>query len=904
MSSAEEDNNDAENTATRSAKKRRVQRACDVCRRKKSDGSQMPGNKCSNCSAYNFECKYEEAAKKRGPPKGYVESLEARLEKMEGLLQRLCPDADFSQELGAPLDRQSFVRDSLSRSLQNKPGTSSYRPSGSMSRHGSNLPDDLGDHELDASDDEYVDMNAARLQSIQENLHDLNLSYRFFGKSSGANLIQTALDLKSEYHGTEHDNIRVHMANRRPEFWARHTWERGAFHFDTPDYTFPEPDLIDQLVDLYFSRINLFLPLLHRPTFERHLRDGLHFQDQAFASVLLCLCACASRYSDDPRVLLEGSTAWHSSGWKWFSQVQMLRRSLMGPPVLYDVQMYTLACLFLQGCSAPQSCWTMIGVGIRLLQDVGRHRKRVYNKADLAEDEQWRRTFWVLVILDRLMSASLGRPCAIQEEDFDVDMPTEIDDEYWENEQDPEQAFKQPPGKPSLLSYFVCFIKLNQILAVALRTIYSINKSKIFLGFVGPHWEQHIVAELDSALNEWIDTVPNHLKWDTTGQNFRELVWFLQSASLYSHYYHLQILVHRPFIPSPRKPSPLSFPSLAICTNAARSCAHVVDLQRRRAPQYPSSHSQIPAFTAGIVLLLNIWGAKRTGGVSDPVKEMEDVHKCMAVLQVAEARWHAAGRLWDVLYELASVGDLPLPQLTQPSAKRERDSDSPVSMQSSASASTSSRAPGPSKAPQQPTQRVSVSPPTSSLGTPYVDPLYSHPSDAFAQPPADILPQSAQPAQSFAYAHLPTHSDELARVAPGHVFQPTEPWLAPHAHRHQAHAQQHPHAAPMYATAHQQPTSYGTPPTTDAFNAFVASLDPSTSTAAQGQQGQQGQDGGVDMWQTVPTGYELEDWDAYISNVSSGLAHTAHPTLRSSNPHSTHPRAPTISGRSGQGPVH
>jgi hypothetical protein len=52
----------------------------------------MPGNKCSNCAAYNFECKYEEAAKvcrpgydlpssswtpnpprqKRGPPKGCV----------------------------------------------------------------------------------------------------------------------------------------------------------------------------------------------------------------------------------------------------------------------------------------------------------------------------------------------------------------------------------------------------------------------------------------------------------------------------------------------------------------------------------------------------------------------------------------------------------------------------------------------------------------------------------------------------------------------------------------------------------------------------------------------------------------------------------------------------------------
>ena len=47
---------------------------------------------------------------------------------------------------------------------------------------------------------------------------------------------------------------------------------------------------------------------------------------------------------------------------------------------------------------------------------------------------------------------------------------------------------------------------------------------------------------------------------------------------------------------------------------------------------------QLPAFTAGIVLLLNIWGAKRSGGISDPAKEMEDVHKCMAVLRAAEGR--------------------------------------------------------------------------------------------------------------------------------------------------------------------------------------------------------------------------------------------------------------------------
>jgi hypothetical protein len=46
---------------------------------------------------------------------------------------------------------------------------------------------------------------------------------------------------------------------------------------------------------------------------------------------------------------------------------------------------------------------------------------------------------------------------------FDVDLPTEVDDEYWENEHEPEQAFKKPAGKPLPLSCFVSVIKLIQI---------------------------------------------------------------------------------------------------------------------------------------------------------------------------------------------------------------------------------------------------------------------------------------------------------------------------------------------------------------------------------------------------------------------------------------------------------
>ncbi|KAE9384691.1 hypothetical protein BT96DRAFT_781988, partial [Gymnopus androsaceus JB14] len=56
--------------------------------------------------------------------------------------------------------------------------------------------------------------------------------------------------------------------------------------------------------------------------------------------------------------------------------------------------------------------------------------------------------------------------------------------------------------------------------------------------------------------------------------------------------------------------------------------------------------SQISAFTASIVLLLNIWGGKRSGLSTDPNKEMADVYKCMQALKACEDRWHSAGRLW------------------------------------------------------------------------------------------------------------------------------------------------------------------------------------------------------------------------------------------------------------------
>ncbi|TCD62493.1 hypothetical protein EIP91_006814 [Steccherinum ochraceum] len=721
----------------------------------------MPGNKCSNCMTYNHECTYVEAAKKRGPPKGYVESLENRLQKMEGLLHKLCPDADFSAELGGQLEKDNWYSDRGEKGPSMSSTTSPIPPA---------APDPNAE-DLVPSDDEII---AQRDLIRNFKQMDLNSSshMRFFGKSSSVMFIQTAIEAKHEYAGLDMPKRREQgwwpiLPSKRPQFWGVHPWILGAIHQPKPKLVFPPQDLLDDLTEVYFTKINSYQPLLHRPTFEDNMREGLHERDEGFGSVVLLVCAAAARFSDDPRVFLQGTDSTHSSGWEWFRQ---------------------LTAMFLQSTSAPQACWTVIGVGIRLAQDVGAHRRKVYQLSSTVDQELWKRAFWVLVSMDRAMSMTLGRPCAIQDEDFDVELPVECDDEYWEISENPNPekshkkivAFKQPAGKPSKITYFNCFLRLNQILAFALRTIYSINKSKALLGFVGTQWEQHIVAELDSALNKWIDSVPDHLRWDP---NREDLLFLNQSASLYAHYYQLQIAVHRPFIPSPRKPSPLTFPSLAICTNAARSCTHVLDVPFRRTNNVISANmeSQMALFTSGIVLLLNIWGGKRSGLSTDPAKEMADVHKCMKMLKKLEPRWHTAGRLWDVLYELASVGDLPLPQSSpSPSNKRDREDEeeggevpcpmAPPTPASMTSTPDSNFAPSPSDRQMAGSRRVSelqarhsqqssqplqamLTPPSSYQPSPHTS------QSPMSQPPTHVPSQFVSPAAPATASGMASHTN-------------------------------------------------------------------------------------------------------------------------------------------------
>ncbi|KIP05396.1 hypothetical protein PHLGIDRAFT_36445 [Phlebiopsis gigantea 11061_1 CR5-6] len=487
-------------------------------------------------------------------------------------------------------------------------------------------------------------------------MKDLNIDSQhtqYIGRSSSLAIIRTAMALKKEYtqfnsstsssssetpHTTE---PKVHA--RTPEYWNA-TSSLIRLESPHPPEAFPEPVLMAQLVEAYFRNFNVHFPLLHRPTFDASIRDGLHLRNESFGSMVLLVCATGARFSDDPCVLPKETKSWHWAGWPWFQRVHKTRHLIHLPsPSLYDLQICVLITVYLSVSPVPHAVYPVVGHGLRLAQDMGAHRRATYKQRLTVEDELKKRAFWCLICMERGMSNILGRPNNTHDDDFDIDLPVECDDEYWTND-NPELMFKQPPGKPSTVSMFVQIIHLECILSRVYREIYRAPMQK-FLS--NPDAAQRVVSELDSELNEFISSLPDHLKW---GSQHSDPFFQTQSALLHASYYTVQITVHRSFIPRPGRPSPLSFPSLAICTNAARSSIRVMDKQYIALGSSLCLHwYQTHLFVCSVILLLNVWYAKLSGAAINPGKELREVTKAMHILHTLESRWSTASRLWDVL---------------------------------------------------------------------------------------------------------------------------------------------------------------------------------------------------------------------------------------------------------------
>ncbi|KAJ7842224.1 hypothetical protein B0H14DRAFT_2781286 [Mycena olivaceomarginata] len=593
-----------------------------------------PGDKCSNCVFFKSHCTNLYISKDSSSSLNYKncrEHVAAILSQTTAyvpsndpavLYQTLVDVAKYARNLEELLAVSSTSLDLLSEP--------------SASPDADETTDDLEDA---SNDGVLVHANITdplRRLALRVPISRADEHYRFFGKSSTMNFIKEAL----EYAGGAYT-----FDAQRPEFWVTHPWQHPTSEI-IPSQTFPDDDLLQNLIDIYFQRINPLLFLLHSPTFRASVADREHLCDPHFGAVVLVVCALASRISNDPRVLLTSDATLHTAGWKFFSQIQPLAFELFLQTSnfrwIYRLQLICLSVIFLAGTMHGRSCWTLSGLGLRIAQEMGAHRR---SRGRVVE----KRSFWAFTALDTVLNSLLGRPTVTTSEDYDVDLPTQCDDDYWTEP----YCFQQPAGVPAQTAYMISYLKLMAIYSRMQRALYGVKRQK--------EREPTIVAELEYA---------THLfRWDPT----LEGVFLEQSASLYVTYYYVQMLIHRPFIPPPGESSPNStFPSLAICANSARSVGHVLDVHSKRVGDVlHQPHTVTALFDSAVILLLNVWGGRRARLLpSETTRAVTDIKKCVDVLQLYEKRYPMAGRKRDVITEILNRGSGNTPHSANPLLKR------------------------------------------------------------------------------------------------------------------------------------------------------------------------------------------------------------------------------------------
>ncbi|CAE6514421.1 unnamed protein product, partial [Rhizoctonia solani] len=641
------------------------QATCDQCRRNKVQclAPDSVEERCKQCEASGVSCTWVIGPRPLGrspPSPSFVAYLENRVGELERKLRGILPGINLNRELEtlAQLPSQPAYTH-LSPTISN--AQSSPAPSATPFQH---IPTRNDPPVLHSTPELLKQVRQVSRPSGSSQPRDLkNDVYwsatsstnveqpRFHGTSSGEILLRDAKEMRRVYVPSAGSGK---ILRRRPQFWEPPAPERRWRDAEPEPVQLPPADLINSLVELYFRYINTFFPILHRGLFEQTLKRGTHLASdttgRTFARLLLLVCAVASRWSFDPRVLMDGQS--QSAGYEFFHRAGPITWAFRTQPSLYDVQICILSALFLQGSSSHFSGWTVLGIGIRLAQDIGAHRKK---EGVTIENELYKRAFWSLLVLDRMICGTLGRPSVMQDLDSDLDPIMELDDEDWPINNVP----SLPPGKPSRLSYFNGVVGLSRILERAIQTLYALDWAKRQMGLTGPEKEGELLADLQRHLEQWKMTVPPHLHL-TTPMGPAGL--FLdQAVALWSMYHHVNIIIHREFI---TKRSTLTADCLNRCRRSARECAKILGAHLRIEGTRPVYNTIHAAFSSGLILTFDILVGEKASRTdqNDPWASVEtdysraekeaDIETCKAVLERAESRSSTAGQWhgWVVIY--------------------------------------------------------------------------------------------------------------------------------------------------------------------------------------------------------------------------------------------------------------
>ncbi|KAI9737597.1 MAG: hypothetical protein M1818_005601 [Claussenomyces sp. TS43310] len=444
------------------AKRRRINAACQTCRRRKI---RCDGRKpiCSTCTDNGHTCLgYPETGQSK-PRYNTTEDHGSEDEQNDG---------NHSQSTGASQNarpRPRSYQDAIPANItiSNGPGEHVTGPSSTLDQNYDKSP-------------AFADDNRS---SPSAPVHGRRVPYfRYFGptaivpgykqmvvslrdRDSNAGGPSSSLSPVSGGHGDggDHGNElarSVRSARSARSAHSAHSGSEPPARVDLPYYDRSDPapvnSLIRHLVEIFFTHVGCNFPFLQREKFERMVAEK-----KVDAILVNAVCALAARFSDHP-LLTRGCDAKHPKSEFGSLYAQRAKYAVIDTfpyPTVAAVQ----ACLLLGyesfGSDQDSALWMYTGCAIRMAVDLGLQKIDGVKGADSDDsrpDEggKWKEpppfnffddpsnnhipdssqrqkavelersdTLWAVLMLDRVISAGTGRPVSLRNEDFELPFP-------------------------------------------------------------------------------------------------------------------------------------------------------------------------------------------------------------------------------------------------------------------------------------------------------------------------------------------------------------------------------------------------------------------------------------------------------------------------------------------------
>ncbi|KAF8418228.1 fungal-specific transcription factor domain-containing protein [Tirmania nivea] len=509
-------------------KRRRVTRACDECRRKKikCDGK----HPCTHCTVYSYDCTYDQPSnRRRNPGPQYIEGLERDKQQLATLVRLLRPDIN-------PFD-SSFDADKLISELQG-----SNRTGDSME----DSPEDLGAESSDADSMlESMVEAAGRLEIDETGAMD------FHGHSSSIAFLS---HLKSNFQRVLGEDITTSIKSTAfPK-----TTPPGTIRKPTATSPLPTREVATILVDNCLEDACALMRFVHRPSFDQ-MFDRIYNvpeaewgqQERDFLPLLYEVMAVGCLFADDVgdmgvgHSIAEGLVI-SSQSVKLVTDCLSTKYFLAGREMIEltdcrtipTLQAIILMTIFLQSSTKMSTCYSYVGIALCAAVRMGLHRSMNLNLNPI-EREVRKRTFWVIRKMDTYVTALLGLPKGIADEDIDQEMPLDVDDEYITET----EIKEQPQGTVSIMTVVNSHTKLLSIMAKVVKAIYPL-KQGCASGNGGYAVSFASIREIENDLQKWNDALPGGLAPDEhLPPSYRKSRYLLDMA-----FCHVQMMMYRPFI--------------------------------------------------------------------------------------------------------------------------------------------------------------------------------------------------------------------------------------------------------------------------------------------------------------------------------------------------------------------